>query len=135
MTNKTNARMKEIQYAKQVNWRICIGKYSPLDLQNAEERFKELENDKTRLDEDKSTIEKQLKETEGVRRNLFEKNQVNIFFISTKKRKNRLFFRSMKRMFSISFTRKKFSKKKFSISNKPFANGHRNLSMLQISKN
>jgi hypothetical protein len=49
-------------------------------IQSVEERFKELENDKTRLDSDKSIYERQLKETEGVRRDLFDKNRVNILF-------------------------------------------------------
>lgn len=49
-----------------------------------EERFKELENDKSRLNQDRSIVEKQLKETEGVRRNLFEKNRVKILLINSK---------------------------------------------------
>jgi len=49
-------------------------------IQSVEERFKELENDKTRLDSDKSIYERQLKETEGIRCDLFDKNRVNISF-------------------------------------------------------
>ncbi len=54
-------------------------------LQTVEERLNLLKNDKTQLDNDKLLAEKQLKETEGARRNLFDKNRVNTSNINEEK--------------------------------------------------
>lgn len=92
--------MKEIEHAKQVKATFCMRKSLDVDLQNVEERFKELESDKTRLDQDKSTAEKQLKETEGVRRNLVHKNRVGISMTGGEEL-NLYFCRSMRKIFLI----------------------------------
>ena len=46
--------------------------------QSVEERFKQLESDKTRLNQDKSTFEQKLNQTEGARQDLFYKNRVKL---------------------------------------------------------
>ncbi len=93
ISKTTNERMKEIEHAKQVNLEIKSlrndGFFS--SLQTVEERFKELENDKTRLDKDKSIAEKQLKDIEGARRGLFDKNRVKISIVNQNRVKSFLF--------------------------------------------
>lgn len=103
ISKTTNERMKEIEHAKQVNLEIKSlrndGFFS--SLQTVEERFKELENDKTRLDKDKSIAEKQLKDIEGARRGLFDKNRVKISTVNQDRVNYFYFSRNIKKILLI----------------------------------
>lgn len=61
LTVITNEKIKQIEH----------------DKQNVEKQYKELENDKTRLDQDKSQVEKQLKQVVDSKQNLTEKHREN----------------------------------------------------------